>query len=296
MKKFVLVSIFLILILFIFSLIPKSTAPTPTANNLNAIHNLKIKHIFLIVMENKSYYQIINNPSAPFINNLAKNNFLTTNYSGVTHPSLPNYLSLIGANTFGIHSDCNNCSVNAKNLIDLLEEKNITWKAYMENMPNSCFLGNSYPYAQKHNPFIYFNDIKNNTRRCNNIVSLQILDKDLKNDSTTPNFVWITPNLCNDMHDCQITIGDNWLKNEVNQILSSPAFTHQSSLLFITWDEGEILNNHIPLIVAGSVVKHSTSNTSYNHYSLLHTIEVIWNLPPLNNNDRNAPIISNFFS
>src|SRR6185369_6890683 len=99
--------------------------------------------------------------SAPYINSLAKQNGLATNYHAVRHPSLPNYLTLIGGSTFGITTDCSpaSCPVNARNLTDNLEAAGKTWKGYMELMPAACGTTTQSTYAPKHDPFVYFNNI-----------------------------------------------------------------------------------------------------------------------------------------
>jgi acid phosphatase len=123
------------------------------------------------------------------------------------------------------------------------------------------------------------------------------LASDLKSVTTTPNYAFITPNLCNDMHNCSITQGNNWLAANVPTILNSKAFTTQNSLLIITWDEGEETSNHIPTILIGSNIKknYHASSTQYNHYALLHTIEQAWGLPTLTSNDAKAPLMNEFF-
>src|SRR4051812_18573519 len=77
-------------------------------------------HLVVIVMENKEYGEVIGKPSAPYINGLARKYALATNYYGVTHPSLPNYLAMTGGATFGISSDCTSCHVGGKNIVDEL--------------------------------------------------------------------------------------------------------------------------------------------------------------------------------
>jgi phospholipase C len=124
-------------------------------------------HIIVVVMENKSYDDIVGNNKAGFINGLIKNGGLASNYSGVAHPSLPNYIALIGGDTFGINSDCTSCFINDKNLVDNFTKAGKTWKAYMQDMPTTCYMGSKGNYAQKHNPFAYFDDIRNNPERCN---------------------------------------------------------------------------------------------------------------------------------
>src|SRR5438445_12856185 len=144
-------------------------------------------HVFVIVMENHSYGEIIGSSSAPYINSLVASGALATNYSAVTHPSLPNYLALTGGSTFGVTSDCTTCWVNASNIADSLESAGSSWKAYEESMPSACYVGDSYPYAQKHDPFIYFNDIRNNASRCqSHVVPYGQLASDLQSAATTP--------------------------------------------------------------------------------------------------------------
>ena len=270
-----------------------SPAPVEAAGTVPAFD-----HIFTIVMENHSYGQIIGSGSAPYINSLAAEYGLATNYFAVAHPSLPNYLALTGGSTFGITSDCTTCFVSAPNIAkDRVEASGRTWKAYMESMPKACFVGDSYPYMQKHDPFIYYNDIRTNAAECNKVVPYTNLATDLKATSTTPNYAWITPNMCNDMHDCSVSTGDTWLKNNVPAILNSAAYTAQNSLLMITWDEDNSSSgNHVAtLLIAKSVPAGFRSGVHYTHYSLLRTVESAWGLSPLTGNDGGASPMSDFF-
>ena len=196
-------------------------------------------HVFVIVMENKGYSEIMGSSQAPYINSLASRYGLATNYHAVTHPSLPNYLSLTGGDTFGITTDCTSCWVNAANITDRVEAAGRSWKAYEESIPGPCFVGDSYPYAQKHDPFIYFNDIRTNSARCNRVVPYTQLAADLGSVASTPSYGFITPNMCDDTHYCSIAAGDQWLSANVPSILNSPAFTTRRSVLFITWDEDD---------------------------------------------------------
>jgi phosphatidylinositol-3-phosphatase len=209
-----------------------------------------------------------------------------TNYYGIRHPSLPNYLALIGGDTFSITSDCTDCFVAAPNLADQIESSSRTWKGYMESMPQPCFLGDTQAYKQKHNPFIYFDAIRTNPNRCQQIVPLTQLDLDLQSGAV-PNLVWITPNICNDMHDCGVDVGDQWLKEWVPKILASAAW-QDNGVLFITFDEGSSRKScctyaqggQIDTLIIGPMVKPGfTSDVEYDHYSLLRTIEEAWGLP-----------------
>ena len=278
---------------------PRQTAATTSVPSFS--------HIFEIVMENHSYSSIIGSSSAPYINSLAQQYGLATRFYAIRHPSLPNYLALIGGDTFGITSDCTSCFVGATNLVDQLEGAGKSWKAYMESMPSPCFVGDSGSlYRQKHNPFIYFNDIRQNAARCNKIVPFTQFATDLQNN-TLPNYTWITPNMCNDMHDCSVSTGDNWLKTWVSKILASPAWK-QNGVLFITWDESSGSDNsgcctyatggHIVTLVISPLGKPSYQSTvAYDHYSLLRTIEDSWNLSHLAKAGcACTPVMTDFFA
>lgn len=242
-------------------------------------------HIFVIVMENREYGDIIGSPDAPYLNSLAQTYGLATASYAITHPSVPNYLALLGGLTFSATSDCTTCLIAAPNLVDALEAGHKTWRAYMESQPRPCFLGDAPPYVQRHNPFVYFDDIRNNTARCQQIVPLDGLPRDLTSGQT-PDFVWITPNLCSDMHDCSTKHGDKWLASWAPRILASPAWK-QGGVLFITWDEGTTTEGccqvarggHIATLVISPLGKpHYQSSTPYNHYSLLRSITDAWGL------------------
>src|SRR5581483_10784471 len=120
----------------------------------------------------------------------------------ITHPSLPNYLALTSGATHGIASDCTSCRVAAPNIVDQLEAAGISWKAYLEDQPTACFDGAAAGgYAKKHNPFIYYEDIVHSPRRCHELVGFATLAADLRH-GRLPTYAWITPNLCDDGHDC----------------------------------------------------------------------------------------------
>jgi acid phosphatase len=252
-------------------------------------------------MENTSNSSIIGNAAqAPYINSLAVQNSYSSNHFAVTHPSLPNYLALTGASTFGITSDCSPaaCPVNAVNVMDRIEGAGLSWKAYMEGMPASCATSDAYPYVVKHNPFVYYNNIRNNAGRCqSHVVPYTQLSTDLQSASTTPTASWIVPDMCNDMHDCSIATGDAWLGAQLPSILGSPAFTTQNSLLLLMWDEDDFTGtNQVTLIGAGSPVKHGyVSSTRSDHYSILSTLEASWTLAALTSNDASRLPLSDFF-
>jgi phosphatidylinositol-3-phosphatase len=271
-----------------------TTTLLPAAKNTPALSTLPaFKHIFVIVMENKEYDQVIGSPSTPYLNALAQHYGLATNYYGIRHPSLPNYLALTGGSTFGITSDCIDCTVAAPNLVDQLEAAGKSWKAYIESMPSPCYVGDASPlYRQKHNPFIYYDDVRSNPARCAKVVPFTQFAADTV-AKALPDFVWISPNMCNDSHDCPPAAGDTWLQTWVPAILGTQAWK-DNGVLFITYDEGEHarLNStgccqegnggHIATLVISPLSKPGyQSPTGYDHYSLLRTIEDTWGLPKL---------------
>ena len=269
--------------------LPAATSPAQTQTSGKT--KLPVfSHVFIIVMENKEESAVIDNPAAPYLNKLATQYARATNYYGIRHPSLPNYLALTGGDTFGITNDCTDCFINQDNLAAQLEMKGRSWKAYMESMPEPCYVGDIKQYAQKHNPFIYFDNIRNDPARCKKIVPLSELDTDLQ-ANTLPAFVWITPNLCNDTHDCPVETGDQWLQTWVPKLLAAPAW-QEKGVLFITYDEGKGSKGCCKLATGGQIVTvvisplvqpGFQSGVLYNHYSLLRTIEEAWGLPLLGN-------------
>jgi phosphatidylinositol-3-phosphatase len=248
-------------------------------------------HIFLIIMENAGYNQIIDSPDAPYLNRLADRYALATRYVAIDHPSVSNYLALFAGDTFTgttINDNCtpapSTCSTNAPNLADQIEASGRTWKEYQENMPSACFPKYSSPdglYVVRHQPALYFNQIRENAVRCANVVPYTQLATDLAR-GTVPNFSWITPNLCDDMHNCAVRSGDAWLARNVPLILASAAFRN-GGVLFITWDEDDFtpVNQVATLVVSPYAIPGFRSSVLENHYNLLRTIEAAWSLPPI---------------
>lgn len=262
-------------------------------------------HIVVIVFENKEFGTVIGNSDVPNFNRLAHDYTLLTQFYAVRHPSLPNYLAMIGGDTFGITSDCNTCFVSAPSLPDLIEASGRTWKAYQEDMPQPCFLGDKASYVQKHNPFVYFDAIRLNAARCNqSVVPLTVLQSDI-DAGTLPDFIFITPNECNDAHSCPLSTLDQWLGNILTQIIPALDEHGPNYLIVLDWDEGQ--GNHsccglppsaggrIPIVMISPLVKNNFEDeTPYTHYSLLKTISTAWGLPYLGHaaEDNNALIVA----
>jgi len=225
-------------------------------------------HIFVIVMENRSYGQAI---ASSYISSLASQYAVATDYHGVSHPSLPNYLALTSGTTWGIADDGFH-ALPAGGLGAELTNAGIDWKAYMEGMTGGCF-HSPYPYALKHNPFAYYGSA------CpDQVVPFSQFASDLAGN--TPQFAWITPNLCHDGHDCSTSVADAWLSQTVPAILKSDAW-QDGGMLVITWDEGEdSANSVLTLVIRPNPVNHSSARP-YDHFSLLATIEDQLGVPRL---------------
>ncbi len=262
------------------------------------------QNIVIVIFENKEFGSVIKNYHMPYFNKLAQAYTLLTQYYAVTHPSLPNYLAIIGGDTFGINFDCTSCSVNKQSLPDLIEASGRTWKTYQEDMPSPCFGGTEAKnYAMKHNPFIYFMPIRLNAQRCDqSIVPFTRLSADIA-AGALPNFMFVTPNLCNDAHDCGVDVADKWLQNFMDEIMPPLNQGGKPYLIVLTWDEGQ--GNHsccgLPAQAGGRVATILISpqaksgfqdDTPYDHYSLLKTISAAWGLPYLGHAaDAQTPMI-----
>ena len=229
-------------------------------------------HVFVVVMENTGLDSALR--SEP-IARLASANALATNYHAVARPSLPNYLALTSGNTWGITDDGYHSLPSAADLGAQLTTAGVSWRAYMEGMTaDAGCMRSPYPYALKHDPFAYYGGA------CpSNVVPIESLDADLA--GATPSFVWISPGLCHDGHDCAIDVAGTWLDGLVTRIESSEAW-RSGATLFIVWDEGGGGGSDlVPLIVLTKGVTPIRVETEYDHYSLLATIEDVFHLPRL---------------
>jgi phosphatidylinositol-3-phosphatase len=230
------------------------------------------RHVFVIVMENHSVDQAM---SAPFTASLAARYGVAENYHAVSHPSVPNYLALTSGSTWGAHDD--SYRVLPKDDIGTqLTKAGISWRAYMEGLGSAGCLNSPVPYDPGHNPFAFYGG------QCpSNVVPLTALSGDLS--GSTPRFSWITPDRCHDTHDCSVSVGDQWLRQEVQQIKASQAF-NSNGVLFITWDEDDgSADNRVLTLVVAAGMSHRTSQKEYTHYSLLATIEDLLGVSRLGN-------------
>jgi hypothetical protein len=244
-------------------------------------------HIVEMVMENAEFGEVIGSPSAPYINGLARRYGLASNGYAITHPSLPNYIALTSGTTGGLDSDCTSCTVQAPNIVDQLEAAGISWRAYLEEVPTACFKGaSSYGYAKKHNPFAYYPDVAGNPSRCANLVGFGALARNLRS-GRLPTYSWISPNLCDDGHDCSLRTADLFLAGTIPAVLRELG---PHGFLVLTWDEGSTdrgccgvaHGGRVATIVAGPDVRRGARESEpLDHYGTLATIERALGLPLL---------------
>jgi hypothetical protein len=316
-------------------------------------HGNDVKHVFVIVLENHSQHSVIGDPNTPFISSLATNYASAANYYGVTHPSEPNYLAMISGSNWWLNKDDASFLGDHTNLVDELEAAHKTWAAYEEAMPADNKTIPAWPstsnalYASKHNPFVHFTDIVNDPARMANVKPYSSFAGDLAKTETTPDFSFIVPDQCNDMHGGVYSAvpghpetpcpygdvnndpndvalkqkADAFVKSTVETIMASPSWHEGQDVIFVVSDEGDFALNQntgnwdstagccdspvlpagdpdissswpggvyggglVPAIVVvnkGGKTGGYVSQTPYNHYSLLATIETVWHLPLL---------------
>ena len=213
-------------------------------------------------------------------------------YHGVAHPSLPNYLALVSGSTQGIHDDCTDCVVNAVSLADTLAEAHRTWKTYAEGLPSPGFTGAGVgAYAKKHDPFLYFAGVLKRPAWLRRVVPFSSFGGDLR-AGRLPSFSLVVPDLCNDMHDCNVATGDRWLARNIAPILVSPQLAR--SVVFVVFDEGTTDaggGGSVAALALGPAVRRgSTYTPPTSHYGLLRTIEDAWGLPRLGASRIASPI------
>ncbi len=307
LSSLLIASIFSCLVLGSSVTVYAAEKPLPARNSDPSTHH--IKTVFLILMENHNWtgdgsMDIKGNAAAPYINKtllpMASHAEHYYNPPG-NHPSLPNYLWLEAGTNFGIYNDnppSQNHQSTTKHLVTQMQKAGISWKSYDENISGTvCPLvdgggidqdGNPY-YGVRHDPFVYFNDVTNDldphSANCiKHVRPFTELARDLKSN-TVGSYNFITPNVCDDMHDnCAgdpIAHGDKWLAKNLPTILKSSAY-QRGGAIFITWDEANSGDGPIGMIVLSPFAKgHGYSNqVPYTHGSTLRTVQEIFGLQP----------------
>jgi phosphatidylinositol-3-phosphatase len=250
----------------------------------------QFSHVVLVVEENHSFNQVIGNTSMPFLNQLANQNALATQYFADAHPSLPNYFMLTTGQLITL-DDSFQGTVSDDNIVRELVASGKSWKSYAENLPSVGYVGvDVYPYARRHNPFTFLTDVIG-TALANNLVPFSQFSTDLA-AGQLPNFSFIEPNLQHDAHDCpdgtqkcsdnvKLGAADSWLQQNIAPLLSDANF-QSSGLLIVVFDEGQNsdvdhVGGHVAMVMAGTGVKKGfQSNQPHEHAGILRlTLQVL---------------------
>ena len=234
--------------------------------------------LIVIFMENKERSSIEGSGDADYLKGFEAGGISFTHYYGVTHPSLPNYLAVASGSTKGKTGSDSVAAgeLTGKTLWSQMSTQRLTWAVYMESMPSACYAGGSSgEYVLRHNPATPFMSVFSKPKRCRNVVPYSSFST-----SALPALAFIAPNLCNDMHDCSIATGDNWLQARV------PAMLAAGATVVITFDEGSSSDHgggNVYAAVDGPGVDHRVATGTFNHYNLLAALESRLELARLNN-------------
>ncbi|PYT94064.1 MAG: hypothetical protein DMG36_06510 [Acidobacteria bacterium] len=260
-------------------------------------------HIIIVVEENTDYASVVGSSSAPYLNSLINQYGLATQYYANTHPSIGNYFMLttgqILTNDDG--QTPQSFPVSSDNVVRELLAAGKTWKGYAEDLPSVGYTGDSIGnYAVRHFPLAYLTDVQNDATQKQNLVPFTQFASDLSS-SKLPNYSFVTPNLCNDAHDCSFSTADTWLHNNIDPLIKSPLFM-KDGLLIIVFDESGGDNTHgggrvVCALISGAVSKKAfQSTTLYQHQNTLRlTLEGL-GVKTLPGSASSAPAMWEFFN
>ncbi|KAI1427516.1 phosphoesterase family-domain-containing protein [Xylaria sp. FL1777] len=233
---------------------------------------------------------------------------LQTRYYAHTHPSQPNYLAAVAGDYWGLdHDDIVRIPANVSTIVDLLEQRKISWKGYFEGMPGPGYMAGAsvgrpenqaptgtWDYVRKHNPFVSYDSINYEGSRLLNLVSFDEFQDDFA-AGVLPQFVMMSPNMLNDGHNTTLDYATKWARQFLRPLLTDGAFT-EKTLVQLTYDETEDYSqpNRIVSLLLGNAVpdslRGSTDDTFYTHFSILSTMENNWELPNLGRFDVGANV------
>jgi hypothetical protein len=239
-------------------------------------------HVVVVVMENRAYQKIIGSSSAPYINELARSGATFTRSYGVIHPSQPNYLALFSGSTQGAGDSCPH-TYSKPNLGRQLLDAGLSFVGYSEGMPKDGYTGcKKGRFVRKHSPWINFPNLP---------AAVNLRFSRFPTDfSTLPTVAFVTPDMCNDTHDCSRATGDAWLRQHIDPYVQWAMANN--SLLVLTFDEDDNhSDNHIPTVFVGPMVAPGKYSEKITHYNVLRTIEDMYGLAPLKKAGTAAPII-----
>jgi len=255
-------------------------------------------HVFIVVEENHNYSSVIGSSSMPYLNSLANKYGLATQYYANTHPSIGNYFELTAGQII-TNNDSFNGTVSADNIVRHLLTAGKTWKAYEDSLPKAGYISpDTGNYVRRHCPLSYFSDVVNSSTQKQNLVPFTQFKKDLANNAL-PNYSFITPNLCNDAHNCSLGTADSWLKTNIGPLINSASF-QSNGLLIIVFDESANDNSHGGGRIAWVAIspKYSKggykSGTLYQHQNTLRLMLEGLGVKTYPGNAKNASNMSEF--
>jgi acid phosphatase len=262
------------------------TSPPPTSSSNSAPPPGQHK-VMVIIEENHSRSEAMS--GMPHLAAWASQFGQATNYSAITHPSLPNYLAIGGGDTFGITDDNPPSShpISGPSVFGQTLSAGATAKTYAESMPSNCDLTSSGNYAVKHNEWAYFNDVAERTA-CNSydVPMGTTSSGNLLNDldaGRLPVTGQMTPNLCDDAHDCSLATADTWLSGWVAKLMAGPDYTAGDLTIVITFDEDDSsAANNVAFVVIDPRLHGKTVTSAANHYSLTRWLDSNAGALPLN--------------
>jgi hypothetical protein len=263
-----------------------ASAP-PTAPPAGLPHPSRVA---VMVLENRSFRQVIGRADAPYLNRLARRYALETRYYALTHPSLPNYIAMTTGATGEVTGNCSTCDTERPSLVNQLATNHIPWRAYFESLPRNAAapVTARASYNKHYNPFVYNDRISDSPRSTARVVGFRRLRQDLATRSL-PRFSWIAPNVHHDGHNHPLRAADRYAARMVPRVLRALG---PHGVLYLTWDEGSRADRagvsggpgggRIALIAAGGAARHHVRlPVPADHYALLRTIEANFGLPPL---------------
>jgi phosphatidylinositol-3-phosphatase len=260
-------------------------------------------HVFIVVEENANFGDVIANPALPYLNGLANQYGLATNYFANAHPSIPNYFELTTGQILTLidASTPHDFPVSSQNVVRELLGSGKSWKSYAEDMPSVGYIGgDTGRYAVRHNPLAYLTDVQNDPAQVQNLVPFSQFATDLS-ATKLPDYSFIVPNLCDDAHDCSLATADAWLKSNIDPLIQSAQF-QKDGLLVIVFDEANTLDltsggGHVAAIVVSPLAKRGYKSIAfYQHQSVLRlTLEGL-GVTKLPGDAATAPAMWEFFT
>jgi hypothetical protein len=259
--------------LAVLAILPVLAACAPAAVAPSSAGVPRPDHVVVVVFENRQQPQVIGSPDAPYINSLARGGANFTESYAITHPSQPNYIALFSGDTQGVADDSCPHTFTADNIGKQLLDSGRSFAGYSEGLPSTGYTGcGSGRYARKHAPWVNFGSVPAATNQ-----AFTAFPSDF---TQLPTVSYVIPDLCNDMHDCPVNTGDTWLRDHL-KTYADWAMTH-NSLLVVDFDEDDFTTtNRIPTVFYGQPVKTGAYAEHITHYSVLRTIEDLYDLPHL---------------